>query len=52
MIYLRYLATFLADGTLMIGVLPVMPGMSTIHYDLPLPVTIPTAQHIVIHLYP
>jgi len=52
MIYLRYLATFLANGTLVIKMLPVMPRASTINYVMPLPVTVTTAQHIVIHFHP
>jgi len=52
MIYLRHLATFLPNGTLVIRVLPVMPRMSTVHYVPSLPVTITTAQHVVIHLHP
>jgi len=51
-IYLRYLATFLPNGTRVIRVLPVMPRASTINYVTPLPVTFTTAQHIVIHFHP
>jgi len=52
MIYLRYLATFLANGTFVVSVFSVMPRMPTINYVPSLPVTVTTAQHIVIHLYP
>jgi len=52
MIYLRHLATFLPDGTFMISMFSVMPRTPTINYIPPLPATVTTAQHIVIHLYP
>jgi len=44
MIYLRYLATLLTNGALMIRMLPVMPRASTINYVTPLPVTLTTAH--------
>jgi len=43
--YQRYLTTFLADGTLVISMLLVMPRTPTINYVPPLPVTVTTAQH-------
>ena len=52
MIYLRYLATLLANGTFVISVFSVMPRTPTINYIPPLPATITTAQHVVIHLHP
>jgi len=52
MIYLRHLATFLPNGTLMISMFLVMPRTPTINYIPPLPMTVTTAQHIVIHLDP
>jgi len=52
MIYLRYLATLLANGTFVISVFSVMPRTPTINYVPPLPVTVTTAQHVVIHLHP
>ena len=52
MIYLRYLATLLTNGALAVRMLPVMPRVSTINYVTPLPVTLITAQHIVIHFHP
>jgi len=51
MIYLRYLAALLANGTFMISMLSVMPRTPTINYVPPLPVTVTTAQHIMIHLH-
>ena len=52
MIYLRYLATFLANGAFVVNVFSVMPRTPTINYVPSLPVTVTTAQHIMIHLYP
>ena len=50
--YQRYLATLLTNGTFVISMFSVMPRTPTITYVLSLPVTITTAQHIVIHLHP
>ena len=44
MIYLRYLATLLTNGALVIRMLLVMPRVSTINYVPPLPVTLTTAH--------
>jgi len=52
MIYLKHLATLLANGTFVISVLSVMPRTPTIYYVPSLPVTVTTAQHVVIHLHP
>jgi len=50
--YLRYLATLLANGTFVISVFSVMPRTPTINYVPSLPVTVTTAQHVMIHLHP
>jgi len=52
MVYLRHLAALLANGTFVISMFSVMPRTPTINYVPPLPMTVTTAQHVMIHLHP
>ena len=46
------LTTLLTNWATMKGMVPMMRGLPTINYIPPLPLTVPTAQHIMLHLHP